>query len=128
MLKQKEKKFSTISTIEKVGHIADWIEDKKGQDLVALNLEGVNSFTDAMIIVSATSLRHAQALSDFVMQQCKKENFEYLRVEGHQAGQWILLDLNDVVVNIFQRDTRDTFNLESLWADAEVIRKSQTQE
>ena len=127
MLQEQPKKFSTVPVEEKVESICNWLEEKKALTLLALDLTGLQTFTDNMIIVTATSMRHAQALSDHVMMMCKKANYEYLRVEGQQTGQWILLDLNDIVVNIFLEDVRSLFNLESLWADGKVIRESKSE-
>ena len=127
MLQEKPKKFSTAPVEEKVEAICNWLEEKKAANLLALDLTGLQTFTDNLIIVTASSMRHAQALSEYVMMMCKKTNYEYMRVEGQQTGQWILLDLNDIVVNIFLQDVRSLFNLESLWADAKVIRESASQ-
>ena len=69
-------------------------------------------------MVSATSVRHAQSLADGVSALCHEQNYEYLRMEGYNAGQWILVDCNDIVVNIFQQSVRDLYQLENLWGAA----------
>lgn len=127
MIQSPSKKFSTISVTEKVQNIVAWLEDKHAMDIVAISLEGVNSFTDAVIIASAKSVRQAQAIADHVYTEAKHANYEYLRVEGKDSGQWILVDLNDVVINVFQDDVRKLFNLESLWADARVLHPAEEQ-
>ena len=113
-----KKTHSTASTAEKSAAILQWLEEHKGKNPVALNLSGQNACTECMIVVSATSVRHAQSLADGLSLFCKEQHFEFLRVEGKQTGQWILLDLNDIVVHIFQEAVRDLYRLESLWAGA----------
>lgn len=120
-MKPIEKKFRAMPTTEKVATFVDWLEEKKGKDILALDLEGLNAFAEAIIIVTAGSVRHAQGLADHMLGMCNDENIEFLRMEGHQAGQWILLDMNDVVINIFQPPVREMFRLESLWAEAPAL-------
>ncbi|MCT4534943.1 ribosome silencing factor [Halodesulfovibrio sp.] len=127
MIGKIEKKYSTVSSQEKVAKIIEWLEAKKATNVVVLDLEGVNSFTDAVVIATAKSVRQAKALADEVSMRAKGENYEHMRVEGKENAQWVLVDLNDVIVNIFQEDVRDSFNLESLWADAKVLYKSEAE-
>ncbi|OBQ55659.1 ribosome silencing factor [Halodesulfovibrio spirochaetisodalis] len=127
MIGKIEKKYSTVSSQEKVAKIIEWLEAKKASDVVVLDLEGVNAFTDAVVIATAKSVRQAKALADEVSMRAKGENYEHMRVEGKDNAQWVLVDLNDVIVNIFQEDVRDSFNLESLWADAKVLYKSEAE-
>ena len=118
---QGEKKFSTIDVVDKAKAVVGWLEEKQGGDILALDVRGINNVSDAMIIVTARSLPHAQALADFVLDSCGKENIEYLGMEGYKTGRWILVDLNDVVVHVLLHDVRDFFNLEGLWSKAKVI-------
>ena len=113
-----KKKYSSLPTTEKTAALLHFVQDHKGQNPVVLNLSQHNAFAEAMLIVTATSVRHAQSLAEGISTFCKEQNFEFLRMEGKQTGQWILLDLNDVVVNIFQESVRDLYKLESLWSDA----------
>ncbi|UZP68235.1 ribosome silencing factor [Desulfovibrio mangrovi] len=119
------KKFAVVPVAEKVENIVKWLEEKHAADVLALSLERVNSFTDAVVIASAKSVRQAQAIAEHVYAMAKQSNYEYLRIEGKDSGQWILVDLNDVVVNVFQDDVRKLFNLESLWADATVLHQDE---
>lgn len=110
-----QKKYSLLTTAEKTAEIMQWIDENKGKDPAVLDLTGHNAFTESLIIVSATSVRHAQSLAEGVAELCRNRNFEFLRMEGKSSGQWVLLDLNDIVVNIFQEPVRDLYKLESLW-------------
>jgi ribosome-associated protein len=121
MVTKKEKKFSLADGHEKAQRLAALLNDKKARDLLVFDLRGISGFTDFMIVGTAGSVRQGQALADYMLDFCKQNNFEFLRVEGYQAGKWILLDMNDVVVNIFQSDSRELYNLEGLWADAPQV-------
>lgn len=112
------KKYSLLDTKDKLLKINEWLTDKKAKDPVIIDLRTVESYAEGIIIVSATSVRHAQGLADHVKYQAKQEKIEFLHSEGLQTGQWVLLDMNDVLVNIFQPQARELYNLEGLWADA----------
>jgi len=120
MLKR-PKKYSARSTEEKAVRMVEWLTDKKGKDVLALDLSRENTLSEAMIIVTASSVRHGQGLADHLLEEAGKDNFEFLRMEGQTVGQWILLDFNDIVVHIFQRDNRELFRLEDLWPAAGVF-------
>ncbi|AAS96096.1 ribosome silencing factor [Nitratidesulfovibrio vulgaris] len=120
-MQTKEKKFVTLPTVDKVKAIIGWLEEKKARDIVAYDLAGQSPFAEALVIVTAGSVRHGQSLADHMLAMCNENNYEYLRMEGYQTGQWILVDLNDIIVNVFQPETRGLFKLESLWAKAPVL-------
>ena len=81
-------------------------------------LGGEGGVKEALLGVSGTSGRHAQSMTDGVSALCHEQNYEYLRMEGYNTGQWILVDCNDIVVNIFQQSVRDLYQLENLWGAA----------
>lgn len=106
---------------EKLEQAASWIAEKKGNDILALDLTASHTFTEGIIIATANSIRHAQGLADHILQESKSAKFEFLRMEGYQTGQWILLDMNDVVISIFQEDARELYRLEDLWKTAAIV-------
>lgn len=103
---------------EKIGRIAAWLADKKGTAITALDLRGISSLTEAMVFATARSARHAQALADELAERFREWKWEILGVEGMTQGQWVLLDGNDVIVHIFQEETRALFNMEGLYSRA----------
>ena len=115
------RKFVDIPTVRKVETIIAWLTEKKALDLLALDLSKEHLLSEAVVIVTATSPRHAQGLADFVLEECRRQKMEYLRTEGYTAAQWILLDLNDVVVHIFQPSARDLYRLDDLWPSAGIL-------
>lgn len=120
--------FSKAPTKEKVASIVEWLDDKKARDIVAFDLSGENSLSESCVIAAATSVRHAQGLAEYVLQSARQAGYEFLRMEGNVVGQWILLDLNDVIVHIFQADARALFRLEDLFAGNPVLADTRREE
>jgi ribosome-associated protein len=112
------KKHIALPTENKIEMLSAWLHEHKALQLVSLRVADKNTWTEALIIVSASSVRHAQSLADGILAWCKEQKLEFLSMEGYHAGQWILVDLNDVVVNIFQAPTRELYRLESLWGQS----------
>jgi len=74
-----------------------------------------------VLVLSATSDRHARALANHLVQEMGSKQMRTLGMEGMEAAQWILLDFNDVIVHIFQEESREYYNLDGLWIDAPII-------
>lgn len=91
------------------------LEDLKALDLKVLDVSSMTSVTDTMIIVSGTSTRHVKAMADSVMEKTSAAGHRPLGVEGEQEGEWVLVDLGDIVVHIMLPQMRDFYNLEKLW-------------
>ncbi|AKG04262.1 MULTISPECIES: ribosome silencing factor [Salimicrobium] len=96
-------------------------DDKRANDIVALNMEGISLITDYFLICDGSNERQVQAIAKEVKDQADKNGIEVKRVEGEKTGRWILVDLEDVVCHIFHKDERDHYNLEKLWGDAETM-------
>lgn len=92
------------------------LEDIKGVDIEVIDVRGLTSITDRMVIASGTSSRHIKALADNVVLKAKENGFAPLGVEGESDAGWILVDLVDVVVHIMMPDTREFYALEKLWS------------
>ncbi len=101
---------------------AEALKDRKGENIVALDLRGLSSVTDFFLIASGRSNIHVQALCDAVEEKVHSSLGKApLRVEGKGGGRWILMDYGDVVVHVFYRDAREYYDLEGLWMDAKRI-------
>ncbi len=92
------------------------LTDLKGVDIKVFDVRGKTTITDLMVIATGTSTRHVKALADSVVQQAKRAGVQPLGTEGERAMEWILVDLNDVVVHVMLQEVRDFYNLEKLWA------------
>lgn len=96
-------------------------DDKKAEDIVVLNMEGVSIIADQFIICHANSERQVQSIAREVADQASKGGFAVKRLEGFDSGRWILVDLGDVVVHVFHKDERGYYNLEKHWGDAPLL-------
>ncbi len=90
------------------------LEDLKGQDIVSLDISPLTTIADYMVVVTGTSNRHVKSLADEVLKRGKEAGLE-VRIEGQEQGEWVLLDLGDVIVHVMQAATRKLYDLESLW-------------
>ena len=112
---------SESSVIGKVRLVASWLREKKGKDLVAIDVSRICTVTESMLVATAANVRQAQAMADHVLARCGEDKISFLGMDGFKAGQWILVDLNDVLVHIFQEETRQFYNIEGLWAEGGEI-------
>ena len=91
---------------------------RKGRKIVVLDVAALTSFADAFVIVTGTSDRHTRAVADAVVEFAKAQGSPPLGIEGYDDAEWVLIDLNDVIVHVFQGEARNHYDLERLWADA----------
>ena len=92
-------------------------EDLKADNLVVLDVRDVASFTDYMIFASGSSTRHVSAIAESVIEAAKAAGQPPVGVEGEDAGEWILVDLGDVVLHVMLPDVRLYYELEKLWGE-----------
>jgi len=97
------------------------LDDLKAVDIKILEVSGLTSITDYMVIAGGTSDRHVRSIADNVVEKAKEAGAEVLGIEGHEFGEWVLVDLTDVVVHIMQPRVRDFYKLENLWNLDEAI-------
>jgi ribosome-associated protein len=106
--------------------IVNILEEKKGEDILLLDLIGICSFTDYFVICTGTSERMLKALADEVTMKVKKTYKEMdHKVEGDSSSGWVLIDFGDVIVHIFSDALRRYFQLEELWREGKVLLKVQ---
>ena len=91
----------------------------KPTSLVHLDLRGICSFTDHFLIVSAPSVRQVRAIAERIEERLLEERVRMLHREGDLEARWILLDYSDIIIHIFDEETRLYYDLEGLWADAQ---------
>lgn len=91
------------------------LDDLKARDVCVLNVSQLTPITDYMIIASGTSRRHVQSIAERLVERAKETGHPPYGVEGTEAAEWVLVDLQDVVVHVMQTEVRDFYKLEKLW-------------
>ena len=99
--------------------VIDALDELKAVNTVALDVTELTDIMDHMIVTSGTSNRHVKSLASNVCVEAKKQGVRPLGVEGEQAGDWVLVDLGDIVVHVMLPATRDFYDLERLWVSSE---------
>lgn len=120
--KHKNTRKKGIASSELIEHAVKGIEEKKGSEIVCINLKKIpNSACDYFIICEGNSRTQVQAIAGSVEEMVEKNTGSRpWHVEGLQNAEWVLMDYVDVAVHIFQPEARSHYNLENMWADADV--------
>ena len=93
------------------------LDEKKGEDIKIINLEGISVLADYFIIANGTNSSQVQALVDNVEEELHKAGYSLKQREGYSNGNWVLLDFGDIIVHIFDRENRLFYDLERIWRD-----------
>jgi ribosome-associated protein len=119
----KEKKISEEKTYTShdIAHLISQAADsKKAENITILDMKKVAGFTDYFVICHGTSEVQVKAIADAIEEELLKHKIKYWHREGYENRKWILLDYIDVVCHVFNQSQRHYYNLEKLWADADV--------
>ncbi|RPI95074.1 MAG: ribosome silencing factor [Chloroflexi bacterium] len=117
---------STLEPVELARIIVDLASDKKGEDIVLMDMRPVSPMADFFVIVSGTSGRQLKAIIDHIGQEVKEtHHIRPWRVEGEPNNGWVLIDFGDVVVHVFLPEKRAYYDLEGLWREAPVMVRMQ---
>jgi len=103
--------------------VVDALEDVKAQDIKVFNTTHLTSLFDRVVIASATSNRQTRALASSVIEKAKENGMDVIATEGEETGEWVLVDLADIVVHIMQPTIRAYYNLEEVWGGKPVRMK-----
>jgi ribosome-associated protein len=93
-------------------------DDKRAEDILALNMQGISLIADYFIICHGNSDKQVQAIAKEIKEKAEEKGYNVRRMEGFDEATWILIDLGDVVAHVFHRDERSYYKLERLWGDA----------
>lgn len=97
------------------------LEEKKGEDILLLDLKGIVPYTDYFILCSGTSDRMLKALMEAARDKVRQDHDMKTRVEGEALDGWMLADFGDVVLHLFSAEQRRFYSLEELWAEGKVV-------
>jgi ribosome-associated protein len=95
--------------------------ERKAEEIVAVDVARLTSYTDAVVIVTAGSARQVTSIAEHIHTTLKQQGRIPLGTEGIQAGKWALLDFGEVIIHVFDRETRDFYDIRGLWSDAPVM-------
>ncbi|MGA9287207.1 MAG: ribosome silencing factor [Anaerobacillus sp.] len=93
-------------------------DDKRAEDIVVLDMNGVSLISDYFLICHGNSEKQVQAIAKEIKDQALEQGMDVKRLEGYDQARWVLVDLGSVIVHIFHKDERNYYNLEKLWGDA----------
>ncbi|MCP1101065.1 ribosome-associated protein [Aequitasia blattaphilus] len=97
------------------------LDEKQGEDIVVLDIADISVIADYFIITNGNSDAQISALIDSVDEEMGKKNISIKQQEGNAKGDWVLLDYGDVIIHIFNKDSRMFYNLERIWSDAKRL-------
>ncbi|MDO4265744.1 MAG: ribosome silencing factor [Eubacteriales bacterium] len=108
-----------IKELVKIAYHA--LDEKKASDITVIDISGVSVVADYFIVASAENIRQTAALSDNVEEQLGKAGYVCRQVEGRAAANWILMDYNDVIIHIFDKENRLFYDIERIWRDGKKV-------
>jgi ribosome-associated protein len=114
-----------LNTLELAHTIVEALEDKKGENIVLMDLEKVAMFTSYFVISSGTSDRMLDALADGVVEKVREIYGIKGKPQGQAASGWVLVDFGSVIVHCFAPETRDFYKLEDLWREGKILLRLQ---
>lgn len=112
---------TAVAGVELPGDVATAVEavaDRKGAELLVLDLRGISDATDYFLIASGTSDIHVRSIAEHVLDELRQRGQRPSHVEGLRGGRWVLIDFIDFVVHVFHPAAREFYQLERLWGDA----------
>ncbi|MDF7673099.1 ribosome silencing factor [Lactobacillus sp. ESL0701] len=97
------------------------ISDRHGEDTIAYDMQGISILADYYVATSAGSNRQLHAIANAIVDEAHQADYYDYRIEGSSESNWLLLDLGDVVVNVFTEEARDFYNVEKLWSEGKQL-------
>ncbi len=110
-----------MNTLQLAHTIVEALEDRKGENIILMDIEKVAMFTGYFVICSGTSDRMLDALADGVIEKVRETYGIKGRPQGQSASGWVLVDFGSVIVHCFAPETRDFYKLEDLWREGKIL-------
>ena len=99
----------------------DSLLDSKAEDILNLDVKGISSFADQIIIATANSNRHAKSVSEKLVDKLKQDKIHIIGIDGQVESGWILVDCGSIVINIMKKEEREFYDLEGLWGEKTLL-------
>lgn len=109
-----------MSSEELLNIAVEATENKKAEDIISLNMNGISDMTDYFVVCHGNNERQVQSIARAVKEAAYENNINVKRMEGYHEARWILIDLANVVVHVFHKDERCYYNIEKLYQDAPI--------
>lgn len=104
-----------------LNYIAQTLFDKKGFNILVLDVRNISTMTDFCVIAEGNVDRHVKALAMTLRDAMKKQGRSFCHMEGDQNADWIVMDFGDIIVHLFTPEMREKYNLEELWKKGQVV-------
>ncbi|GEL66063.1 ribosome silencing factor [Marinilactibacillus psychrotolerans] len=96
-------------------------DDKQAEEIIALDMKGVSLLADYFVVTHGNNERQIDAITNAIKDSVEKNDVEIRKIEGKEGGKWILIDLGEVIVHLFNEEEREFYQLERLWTDADYV-------
>jgi ribosome-associated protein len=110
-----------VATLNLLNVIAQAIYDKKGFNILVLDVRGISTLADYYIIAEGNVGRHVSSLSSAIREAMHSQKIAPLHIEGEREGDWVVLDFGDVVIHLFTPEFRERYALEELWKESKIV-------
>ncbi|MRX49329.1 ribosome silencing factor [Paracoccus sp. S-4012] len=110
-----------LSSDELLTRVLSSLDDDKAENVVAIDLRGRSAMADHMVIASGRNARQVASIADKLVERLKMATGHTARVEGKEAGDWVLVDADDVIVHVFRPEVREFYQLEKMWMPADAL-------
>ena len=110
-----------MNSLQEAKAIAKILDARKGEKVRVIKIADISSLADYMVIATGTSSTHVKSLADYVEYEMDQQGVSVSHIEGHRSDTWILLDYVDVIVHVFNEESRQYYDLDRLWEDGEDI-------
>ncbi len=107
--------------LEMLNCIAQVIYDKKGFNILALDVRGLSNITDYIVIAEGNVDRHVSSIGRSIVKELEEKGIDPVHVEGFQTGDWVVLDYVDIMVHLFMPGLREKYSLERLWNESKIV-------
>lgn len=116
--------MSELTSDQLLAHVLASLDDDKAEEVVTIDLRGRSAMADHMVIASGRSSRQVGAIAEKLAQRLKDLTGRSARIEGKETGDWVLIDVDDVIVHVFRPEVREFYQLEKMWMPADALRSA----